>query len=822
MTNETVRGWFPLALGVLFLLPVLDCRAATTTITIGGSEQFALPTTWDNGLFSLSVNGHTESVTYGQFSTPQSVASGLAAKFALDCTSPVIAHANGAVITLTTKRSNETFAQISASASWNTASFTQASFSLQQSQSASGSMAPSLALSCTPNPIPSGGSANCTAELPSGATGTVSFSMDGQPAWSTADVDGKGSAPASTLSGLQPGNHTLSASYSGDSNYNATSQTLAVNVDSGALNSQVVYSYSILMPDGITSGYQPNGNIQAYNDTVNGQWSLQYDGLNRVANASLLPVNSPQQYMCWRYDSFGNRTMEMTSASSIGGGGTTDCSPTGASQNNVASYDSNNHLTGNSLGPLPAPDAAGNTSSDGTNSYLYDGEGRLCAMGTRLVSGGLAMFQYIYDADGNRVAKGIITSFSCNASSNGFTPTSSYVLDQDGHQVTEMAQSSGQNAWAHTNVYAGGVLLATYDALGLHFHLGDWLGNRRVQTNAFGQVEERCVNAPFGDGLICNSPSSAPNTADDATEHHFTGKERDAESGNDYFGARYYASSMGRFISPDPMGIPSGDLNNPQSLNLFSYVLNNPLVGVDPDGKECVWDDGSYDSNDDPDTGDPDKCAKQGGTWIGHDVFVNSPYYRGDWTDQGDADTADLVQDIQSCSATVGGGQAASLLIADAFTQGYTDDQTAYLLASAQWESNMGSSMVELGGAAYLSQYDGNKRLGNTQPGDGALFRGRGYVQITGRTAYQGWSKVLGVNLVGNPNLATNPDIAAEIASEGAFRGTFTGRSLYDYINPSGSNFQGARGVINGDGAKNGPAVAAWAYAFRNTMSGCR
>jgi RHS repeat-associated protein len=57
---------------------------------------------------------------------------------------------------------------------------------------------------------------------------------------------------------------------------------------------------------------------------------------------------------------------------------------------------------------------------------------------------------------------------------------------------------------------------------------------------------------------------------------HFTGKERDAESGNDYFGARYYASSMGRFLSPDwsasPVGIPYGDLENPQSLNLYGYV----------------------------------------------------------------------------------------------------------------------------------------------------------------------------------------------------------------------------------------------------------
>jgi RHS repeat-associated protein len=68
----------------------------------------------------------------------------------------------------------------------------------------------------------------------------------------------------------------------------------------------------------------------------------------------------------------------------------------------------------------------------------------------------------------------------------------------------------------------------------------------------------------------------------------YTGKERDAESGLDYFGARYYASSMGRFMSPDwaktPQDVPYADLSDPQSLNLYGFVLNNPLSKVDKDG----------------------------------------------------------------------------------------------------------------------------------------------------------------------------------------------------------------------------------------------
>jgi RHS repeat-associated protein len=75
---------------------------------------------------------------------------------------------------------------------------------------------------------------------------------------------------------------------------------------------------------------------------------------------------------------------------------------------------------------------------------------------------------------------------------------------------------------------------------------------------------------------------------------HFTGKERDTESGLDYFGARYYASAMGRFLSPDWSAkeepVPYAKLDNPQTLNLYSYVQNNPLSRIDADGHEVDFD----------------------------------------------------------------------------------------------------------------------------------------------------------------------------------------------------------------------------------------
>jgi RHS repeat-associated protein len=76
------------------------------------------------------------------------------------------------------------------------------------------------------------------------------------------------------------------------------------------------------------------------------------------------------------------------------------------------------------------------------------------------------------------------------------------------------------------------------------------------------------------------------------TPSRSTGKERDSESGNDYFGARYYSSAMGRFMSPDWAAkaepVPYAKLDNPQTLNLYAYMRNNPLGGTDPDG-HCDW-----------------------------------------------------------------------------------------------------------------------------------------------------------------------------------------------------------------------------------------
>jgi hypothetical protein len=95
-------------------------------------------------------------------------------------------------------------------------------------------------------------------------------------------------------------------------------------------------------------------------------------------------------------------------------------------------------------------------------------------------------------------------------------------------------------------------------------------------------------------------------------------------------------------------------------------------------------------------------------------------------------------------------------------------------------------------------QYEGRLDLGNTQPGDGPRFKGRGYVQITGRANYRKFSQRLSVDLVGTPLLALDPQISYKIASLGMRQGLFTGKSLGDFIHEEVKDYRNARRIING------------------------
>jgi trimeric autotransporter adhesin len=402
----------------------------------------------------------------------------------------------------------------------------------------------------------------------------------------------------------------------------ASSGTLAAGDAQGANSGKVIYKY--------TTQFDGANNLISDSDQVMGSWIFHYDTLNRLMTATDNETGDPNTNYCWGYDPFGNRTIQAGSSAAFQVGSPT-CTPAGtASYNGTwAQYSTanNNQLANTIQAPGGVSyDASGDVVNDGVNQYLYDGEGRICAVAYTPITGDTVLTGYVYNASGERVSKGAITTLSCDPAISGFTATNDYVLGPSGEQVTEMAMNANNTmAWQHTNVYAAGNLFATYDNNGLHFYFNDVVGTRRIQTDYAGVMEQSCSGLPFGDSLTCSASVQFP------TEHHFTGKERDSESGLDYFGARYYTSNLGRFMSPDPSGLAYADPTNPQSLNLYAYVANNPLTNTDPSGMECVWGDGSFDSEDDPATGSSEGCTGQGGTYVPPNLFQNATLSNGQW-----------------------------------------------------------------------------------------------------------------------------------------------------------------------------------------------
>ena len=171
---------------------------------------------------------------------------------------------------------------------------------------------------------------------------------------------------------------------------------------------------------------------------------------------------------------------------------------------------------------------------------------------------------YTYDGDGRRVKKGTSKLYWYGVSGEVLVET-----DTAGNNPAEYVFFNGQR-------------IARRDPSGtVYYYFEDHLGTSRVIVQA-GQ-NTACYDADFypfgGERVITNTC---------AQNYKFTGKERDSETGNDYFGARFYASNLGRFLSADPLFVTKERLRDPQQLNLFTYVRNNPLRYVDPDGLKFV------------------------------------------------------------------------------------------------------------------------------------------------------------------------------------------------------------------------------------------
>jgi predicted chitinase len=160
------------------------------------------------------------------------------------------------------------------------------------------------------------------------------------------------------------------------------------------------------------------------------------------------------------------------------------------------------------------------------------------------------------------------------------------------------------------------------------------------------------------------------------------------------------------------------------------------------------------------------------------------------------------------------GDDLARAIVAYCRSNGITDTgQVCYILATAQHESGMGQYSEEIESGA---QYEGRQDLGNTQPGDGVKFKGRGYVQVTGRKNYDRWSKFLGIDAIANPALLAQPKYAISTLCLGMTgkngAPNFTGVTVGQYINGGRRDFVGAREVVNG--SDRASLIASYAEAW--------
>jgi RHS repeat-associated protein len=325
-----------------------------------------------------------------------------------------------------------------------------------------------------------------------------------------------------------------------------------------------------------------------------------YDSLNRVAVAAEEYYTSGGGYtpgvfeQRFSYDRFGNRLVSSAVGTGVPNPG---FKINGANNRLIAPTDAD----GSQAADKMQYDASGNlikdtqTQTGTTGNRTYDAENRMLSADG---ANGLAN-SYAYDADGYRTRRSL----------NNGGEIWWQVFGVSGELVAEYQLISGTPTLKKEYGYRDGQLLVISETTGTcQWLVTDALGTPRMiadQTGSLGGMKRRDY-LPFGEEILAGighrqSTNGYSISGSNAPRQQFTSKERDAETGLDYFDARYYGSVYGRFTSPDEFtGGPDelydfadaasnnptfyADLTDPQSLNKYQYCYNNPLTTVDPDG----------------------------------------------------------------------------------------------------------------------------------------------------------------------------------------------------------------------------------------------
>lgn len=204
---------------------------------------------------------------------------------------------------------------------------------------------------------------------------------------------------------------------------------------------------------------------------------------------------------------------------------------------------------------------------------------------------------YAYDAENRLVAYCPSQTDPAQCSSTWVSRETVYSYDGEGRRVRTKVDEQNVTTYVYD---ASGQLMAEYGpaapigTAALEYLTVDQLGSTRLVTNVSGVPVSRMDYLPFGvqvpsslGGRSNLSDGGVPTYfSDGAVKQKFTGKERDTETGLDYFGARYMSAAQGRFTSPDAPLIDQSP-HDPQSWNLYAYGRNNPLKFTDPTGNSA-------------------------------------------------------------------------------------------------------------------------------------------------------------------------------------------------------------------------------------------
>jgi RHS repeat-associated protein len=330
--------------------------------------------------------------------------------------------------------------------------------------------------------------------------------------------------------------------------YNNRLQPVMIELQKTSDNSHnycLVYNYysgfgnptGCAVPSQATTGN--NGNVAGYwyNDNVSSSQThtaaYAYDNVNRLGTA--VATGNSTYNLTFSYDRYGNMTCQLN-------GQTNGPCP------NWTFNSGTNRITTSGF----TYDAAGNLTGDGTYTYEWDAEGRL-----KSVNSG-ALRSFIYNALGRQ------------AEWHGDGRVSEVLTDLAGHVVGSVNSGGG---WESQRIPGGGMELAWYVNGGTTFPHYNALGSTVMNTRHDGTVTNDILFYPWGQGW------AAP--VNDYIQFFGSIPNWDWEIGEGVTPNRYYPNNQGRWLSPDPL---AGNISNPQSLNRYAYVLNNPTTLTDPTG----------------------------------------------------------------------------------------------------------------------------------------------------------------------------------------------------------------------------------------------